>query len=84
MKLKLDGIIIAQHPVLHPKKKISPILAKDSMKIEIEPLLYCVISHENEFFLKFFGRGCLWKQFFVSNSPQAPSNLIFFDNFNTV
>ena len=77
MELKPDGII-AQCPVPHPKKKILPIPAKDSVKIEIEAPLHCVISHENEFFLKYFVHGCLSKQLFVSNSPQAPSNLIFF------
>ena len=26
--------------------------------------------------LKYFVNDCLWKQFFASNSPQTPSNLI--------
>ena len=28
--------------------------------------------------LKYFVNDCLWKQFFATNSPQTPSNLILF------
>ena len=28
--------------------------------------------------LKYFGNDCLWKYLFAFNSPQNPSNLIFF------
>ena len=31
--------------------------------------------------LKYFMNNYLWKQFFAINSPQTPSNYIFFENF---
>ena len=33
-------------PSLPPKKKILPILAKDSLKIVIEPITQCATPHE--------------------------------------
>ena len=45
-------------PSLPPKKKILSILAKDSMKIEIE-LSHSVLFHmESRVFLKYFVCGC--------------------------
>ena len=34
--------------------------------------------------LKYFVNGCLCKQFFATNSPHTPSNLMFLTNFVTL
>ena len=43
-----------------------------------------VITMETRVFLKYFVRGCLWEQFFASNFPHAPSNLICLTIFLTL
>ena len=63
-------------PSLLPKKKILSILAKDSLSIETELSRSALFHVKTKVFLKYFVRGCLWKQVFASNLPQAPSNLI--------
>ena len=68
-------------PSLPPKEKTFSILAKDSLKIEIEPSRSALFHMKTRVFLKYFVGTRLWKQFFASNLPQAPSNLTFFDNF---
>ena len=39
---------------------------------------------KNKVFLKYFVNGCLRKQFFASNLPQTPSNLICLTFFVTL
>ena len=63
-------------PSLLPKKKILSILAKDSLSIEIELSRSALFQVKTKVFLKYFVRGCLWKQVFASNLHQAPSDLI--------
>ena len=53
-------------------------LAKDCLKREIELSCSVLFQMETRVFLKYLFKGCLCKQFFSSNSPQARSNLIIF------
>ena len=48
-------------PSLPPKKKILSILAKDSLKIEIELSLSMLFHMNTIVFLKYLVRGCSWK-----------------------
>ena len=53
---KLHGYL---EPSLPPKKKILLTLAKDSLKIEIEPFRSALFHMETRIvFLKYFVRGC--------------------------
>ena len=55
--------------------KILSLLATISWKIEIELFRSVPFQMKTRVCLKYFLDDCLWKQFFASNLPQAPSNL---------
>ena len=55
-------------PSLPPKKKILATLAKESLKMESQLFRSALFHKKTNVSLKYFVRGCLWKQFFASNS----------------
>ena len=61
---------------LSVKVRFLLILAKNSAKTEIKPLLLCAISLENSSYFQIFCELLSLKNLFDSNSFQTPSNLI--------
>ena len=63
-------------PSLPAKIKILAMLAKNSLKQELNFFRSVLFHMETRVTLKYFVNGGLWKQFFASNSTQTSSNLI--------
>ena len=65
-------------PSLLPKMEILSIVAKTIQKLKLNFSRSVLFLTNTKVCLIYFGQDCLWKQYFVSNSPQSPSNLICF------
>ena len=66
------------------KMKILLVLAKISWKQKLNFSRSALFNMKTRVSLRYFVNDCLWKHFLSSNSPQTPSNLIYFSILLTV
>ena len=63
---------------LHPKMKLLSIKRKTVLKLKLNFYRSALFHTNTKVSLIYFGKDCLWKQYFASNSPQFYWNMICF------
>ena len=63
---------------LHPKMKLLSIKGKTVLKLKLNFYRSAVFHTNTKVYVIYFGKNCLWKQYFASDSPQFYWNMICF------